>query len=70
MGSPEAAGGKVKKMHLKGERERQVDVAKALLPALKSFKRPPRFAGVKMGGLRTHQTPTGIRQIAVRGSLG
>ena len=63
---------KVKKLHLHGERDRQVDVAKALLRVPKFPKRPPGFAGVKTGGLRTIRNPyTGMtRQVTVRGSMG
>jgi len=63
---------KVKKMHLKGERDRQVDVAKALLRVPQFPKRPPGFAGVKPGGLRMIRNPyTGMqRQVTVRGSVG
>jgi hypothetical protein len=61
-----------KSLHLKESRTRQEDVAKALLPSLKTFKRPPRFAGVKAGGLRLIRNPyTGLqRQVTVRGSVG
>lgn len=50
----------------------EMAMSKALLPALKTFKRPPRFAGVKVGGLRRYTNPyTGqTRQVAYRGSVG
>jgi hypothetical protein len=60
------------KQHLSGNRARQVDVAKALLRVPKFPRRPPGFAGVKVGGLRTIRNPyTGMqRQVTVRGSVG
>jgi GNAT superfamily N-acetyltransferase len=67
-----ASSQKVKKMHLKGNRSRQVDVAKALLPKPKFFTRPVGHAGIRVGGVRRYTNPyTGqTRQVAYRGSVG
>lgn len=68
----EVYGGKVKKMHLSGNRERSEDVAKAMLRFRPPAIRPPKFGGVKSGGVRWYTNPmTGIhRQVAFRGSMG